>query len=78
MMVVDQLNKLEEIGCLKELIKVGIIPIKYKLYREIYLKFLFLTSTGSTKMEAYTIISERHNISDRTVMTACKVMLHPI
>ena len=74
MMVIDQLNRLEDIGCLKELTKVGIIPTKYILYRAIYLKYIFLTSTGSTKMEAYTVLSDQHNISERTIMRATKVM----
>ena len=77
-MVIDSLNRLDEVGSLKELTKVGIIPTKYIVYRSIYLRFLFLTSTGSTKMEAYTIISDQNNISDRTVMTACKIMMQPI
>lgn len=74
MMVIDSLNKLEAAGVLKELTDVGIIPTKYYIYREYYLKYIHYTSSGMTKMEVYTLMSDRYRVSERTLMRACRAM----
>ena len=76
-MVVDQLNRLEEIGMLKELISVGIIAPEYYTYREIYLKFYHLTKVQNPpmkKMQAYSMMEEQFGYCDKTIREACRKM----
>lgn len=75
-MVIDHLNKLHEIGMLKELShpKVGIIDPTYVRYREYYIMFQHMRHTGMMKMDAYTHVAECNNVHEDTVRTAVRVM----
>ena len=73
-MVIDSLNKIEEVGCLKELCDVGIIPTKFYSYREYYLKYVHYLNAKMTKMEIYTLLSDRYKVSEKTIQRACKAM----
>lgn len=73
-MVIDSLNRIENVGCLKELVDVGIISTTFYNYRKIYLKHSENLQSGLTKMDSYTILSDNFKLSMKTIMKAVKIM----
>lgn len=74
MTTIEALNKAEENGTLKVLLKNGVIPPKIIFYRELYLLVQKEITTGSQKMVAYEYASDKFRVHINTVKKAVRVM----